>query len=63
MEKDFFCDEPFIIKKRRVKGEYNRLFGWDESYEIEDEYSIEILQVLVFGNNQYLVEYELGDKK
>lgn len=28
MEKDFFCDEPFIRKKRRVKGEYNRLFGW-----------------------------------
>ena len=64
-EKDFFSDNPFIRKERTVyyEGDQYRLVGIPDSYETEDKYDIEILQVLVFGNNQYLVEYELGNKQ
>lgn len=63
-EKDIFSDEPFIRKKRTVyyEGDRYRLFGLQDSYDVEDKYNIDILQVLIFGDNQYLVEYELGNK-
>lgn len=65
IEKDFFSDEPFIRKKRTVyyEGDRYRLIGLQDSYDVEDKYNVDILQVLIFGDNQYLVEYELGDKK
>jgi len=65
IEKHFFCDEPFIRKKRTVyyEGERYRACGLQDSYEVEDKYNIEILQILIFGDNQYLVEYELLDKQ
>ena len=64
-EKDFFCDEPFIRKKRTVyhKGEQYHVTGLEDSYEVEDKYDIDILQVLIFGDNQFLVEYEIRNKK
>lgn len=64
-EKDFFSDEPLIRKKRTVyyEGDRYRLIGLQDSYDAEDKYNVDILQVLIFGDNQYLVEYELGDKK
>lgn len=64
MEKYFFSDEPFIRKKRTVyyEGDRYRLIGLQDSYDVEDKYDVDILQVLIFGDNQYLVEYELGNK-
>lgn len=64
-EKDFFCDEPFIRKKRTVyyKGDKYCVTGLEDSYEIEDKYNIDILQVLIFGDNQFLVEYEIKNKQ
>ena len=60
MEKEFFCDEPYIKKTRR---EWNNERGVERPYDTTDYYNIDILQVVIFGDNQYLVEYEIGEKK
>lgn len=63
-EKDFFSDEPFLRKSRKVwfKGSMYDQTGLEDSYEVEDKFYVDILQVLVFGDNQFLIEYELGEK-
>ena len=60
MEKQFFCDEPYVKKTVR---EWHKEFGVERPYDSEEYYDIDILQVLVFGDNQYLVEYEIGEKR
>lgn len=64
LEKQFFSDEPYITKKRTVyyQGNMYRLIQMEDSYETTDKYSIDVLQIIIFGNNQYLVEYEIGEK-
>jgi len=60
MEKQFFCDEPYIKKPIR---KWRKEFGIEVPYDSYEHYNIDILQVLVFGDNQYLVEYEIGEKR
>lgn len=64
LEKQFFSDEPYITKKRTVyyHGDMYRLMQMEDSYETIDKYSINILQIIIFGDNQYLVEYEIGEQ-
>ena len=60
METEFFCDEPYIEKS--YNKYYEDSYGMTSHYTITDKYNIEIIQVIVFGNDQFLVEYEVGEK-
>ena len=62
MENQFFCNEPYI-KKHRTEYRGDDSWGMPKYYETDDYYNIDILQVIIFGNDQYLVEYEIGDKR
>ena len=61
MEREFFCDEPYIEKS--YNKYYGDSYGMTKHYTITDKYNIDILQVIVFGDNQFLVEYEIGNKR